>query len=86
MHELICPKCGASYQRHPLEPAHQELCPACRNRASWEDIRAELAKASKLKAAGSDPLAPQAAAPRPAETHAAAPQAVGPAGAPLAGA
>lgn len=52
MRELICPKCGAGYERHPLDPAHQELCPACRNKASWDDIRAELADASKLKMSG----------------------------------
>lgn len=52
MREVICPKCGASYEQHPLEPAHQELCPACRNKASWDEIREELANASKLKMSG----------------------------------
>lgn len=86
MHEMICPKCGVSYERHPLDPAHQELCPACRNRASWEDIRAELANASRMKAAVPGPLAPPSSAPRPAAHPAAASQAVDPAGEPRAGA
>lgn len=49
MREVICPKCGAKYEQHPLDQAHQELCPACRNKASWDDIRDELANASKNK-------------------------------------
>lgn len=52
MRELICPKCGAGYERHPLDSAHHELCPACRNKASWDDIRAQLAYAAKLKMSG----------------------------------
>lgn len=51
MSKLICPKCGASYEQHPLDPSFQELCPSCRNKASWEEIRGELANAAKLKSA-----------------------------------
>ncbi len=46
MRTSLCPKCGASYELHPLNPKSQELCPACRNEASWGDIRRELAKAA----------------------------------------
>lgn len=49
MREFICPKCGSAYEKHPLDPSAQELCPSCRNQASWEDIRTELDKASKAR-------------------------------------
>lgn len=64
MREFTCPKCGAAYEKHPLDPSAQELCPSCRNKASWEDIRSELANAAKTQISGSVTAAPRRAEPR----------------------
>ncbi|MDL2314477.1 hypothetical protein LJC36_05805 [Desulfovibrio sp. OttesenSCG-928-C14] len=50
MHILTCPKCGSQYERHPLNPQAQELCPACRNAASWNEIHRVLAEAAGREA------------------------------------
>lgn len=42
MDTACCPKCGLLYELHPLMPSAQELCPVCRNKASWDEIRKEL--------------------------------------------
>lgn len=47
MNVCNCPKCKAPYERHPLDPVAQELCPACRNAASWDEIKEMLAAASR---------------------------------------
>ncbi|MDL2307422.1 hypothetical protein LJC48_05280 [Desulfovibrio sp. OttesenSCG-928-C06] len=46
MLSMTCPKCHSKYERHPLTPAAQELCPACRNAASWDEIKNALAAAA----------------------------------------
>lgn len=52
MNVCNCPKCKAPYERHPLDPVAQELCPACRNAASWDEIKDMLAAASSQSARG----------------------------------
>ena len=47
MNILTCPRCGSQYEQHPLTLAAQELCPACRNEVSWDEIKTVLAAAGK---------------------------------------